>query len=88
MTFMMRLAQNAISFVVRSQPADLDDESDPRDRWIGEADKLKRMLPTEWFEQDVDDDDAEPRDGDGDAAERSEALVHRAKSKKGAGSLS
>ena len=37
--------------------------------WIGEADKLKRMLPTVWFEEDVDDDDAEPRDGDGDAAE-------------------
>jgi hypothetical protein len=41
-----------------------------------------------WFEQDVDDDDAEPRDGDGDAAEPSEELVHRVKSKKGTGSLS
>jgi hypothetical protein len=69
-------------------PPTFDDECDPRDRWIGEADKLKRMLPTVWFEEDVDDDDAEPRDGDGDAAERSEELVHRVKSKKGAGSLS
>jgi hypothetical protein len=46
MSFVMRLAQNAIGFAVRSQPADLDDESDPRERWIGEAGELKRMLPS------------------------------------------
>jgi hypothetical protein len=51
-TFMMKLAQYIICFAVRSQPDDLDDECDPRERWIGEADKLKRM-PTVWFEQDV-----------------------------------
>jgi hypothetical protein len=95
MTLLMRLAQNVTCFAVRLQPADFHDESDPRERWIVEAappparaggagwsDKLKWMLPTAWFEQDVDDDDAEPRDGDGDAAERSEALVHRSKKKK------
>jgi hypothetical protein len=92
MTLLMRLAQNVTCFAVRLQPADFHDESDPRERWIVEAappparaggagwsDKLKWMLPTAWFEQDVDDDDAEPRDGDSDAAERSEALVHRSK---------
>jgi hypothetical protein len=95
MTLLMRLAQNVTCFAVRLQPADFHDESDPRERWIVEAappparaggagwsDKLKWMLPTAWFEQDVDDDDAEPRDGDSDAAERSEALVHRSKKKK------
>jgi hypothetical protein len=51
----------------------------------GEADKLKRMLPRVWFEQDVDDVDA---GGDGDAAERSEELVHRAKLRRIAGYLS
>merc|ERR1711935_10349 len=41
--------------------------------------KLKGMLPTVWYEQGVDDGDLEPPgDGDGDAAERSDELVHRA----------
>jgi hypothetical protein len=79
---MMRLAKNIICFAVRSQPGDLDDECDPRERWIGEADKLKRMS-TVWFEQDVGDEYAKPRDGDGDAAERSEVLVHPRKNEEG-----